>query len=63
MEHQPKDDKTGKAGVDQRLPIDPLRRVFVPVEGKNLDGTSSFKTRDGASYVRGTDGVIRRKRP
>ena len=50
-------------GPDQQKSIDPLRRVFIPVEKRNLDGTYSFKTHDKQSYVRLEDGSIRRVSP
>lgn len=40
-------------------PIDPLRRVFVPVEKRMSSGISVMRTLDGETYHRGTDGVIR----
>jgi hypothetical protein len=40
--------------------IDPLQRVFVPIEKRNLDGTWSFTTKDKKRYVRLEDGSIRR---
>ena len=44
-------------------PPDLLRRVFVPIEKRNLDGTLSFKTLDGTRYKRMTNGAIRRVTP
>jgi hypothetical protein len=41
-------------------PIDLLRRVFVPIEKRNIDGTYSFRTQDKREYVRMQDGSIRR---
>jgi hypothetical protein len=43
--------------------IDPLQRVFIPVERRNMDGTMSFRTIDGMKYKRGVDGTIRRVTP
>lgn len=43
--------------------LDPLRRVFVPRERKQEDGTAIFRTLDKQSYIRGVDGVIRRETP
>lgn len=43
--------------------IDPLRRVFVPVERKNTDGTYVLRTHDKTTYIRGADGVLRRQIP
>lgn len=43
--------------------LDPLRRVFVPIERKNLDGTAVFFTTDKTQYIRGINGEIRRARP
>lgn len=45
---------------DQRLPIDPAQRVFVPIEKRRLDGSWVFKTMDGDQYFRDADGTIRR---
>jgi hypothetical protein len=47
----------GKA--DQRPSIDPLRRVFVPIERETADGTTVFRTTDRELYMRHTDGSIR----
>jgi len=33
-------------------PLDPLRRVFVPIEKRTLDGAWTFKTSDGEKYLR-----------
>lgn len=48
------------ASNGDRPSLDPLRRVWVPVERRNLDGTWTFKTTDGRRYRRGADGAIRR---
>jgi hypothetical protein len=39
--------------------IDPLYRVFVPIEGRALDGTVTFRTTDREEYRRLPDGSIR----
>ena len=43
--------------------IDPLRRVFVPIEKKNVMGQFTFQTKDGKQYIRRADGSIRRNTP
>ena len=41
--------------------INPLRRVFVPIERRQLDGTWRFRTQDKQQYERHpVTGVIRR---
>lgn len=60
MDSQPKDDTAKR--IDQRSPIDPLQRVYIPTEKQNSDGTYGFKTRDGRRYRRMSDGSIRRER-
>ena len=48
------------AAADQRKPkIDPLRRVFVPIERKAKNGTMVFRTSDQQLYMRHIDGSIR----
>lgn len=42
--------------------IDPLRRVFVPVEKVTAAGTTVFCTSDREVYVRLSDGSIRNSR-
>jgi hypothetical protein len=49
--------------VDQQRPIDPLRRVFVPIEKRTANGTLVFRTLDKQVYVRLEDGSIRRATP
>lgn len=44
-------------------PLDPLRRIFVPIEKRMTDGRLAFQTSDGEQYVRAQNGVIRRKNP
>ena len=58
MDTQPDD-----GNADQRPSIDPLRRVFVPIERKTANGTTVFRTTDGEVYMRHVDGSIRRSRP
>ncbi|MFI5222673.1 MAG: hypothetical protein ACHQX3_00260 [Nitrospirales bacterium] len=43
-------------------PIDPLRRVFVPIEKRMTNGNLTFQTMDREQYIRTPDGVIRRKK-
>ena len=43
--------------------IDPLNRVFVPIEKRMLNGNLTFQTSDKERYVRTSDGVIRRSTP
>ena len=47
----------------QPAPIDPLRRVFVPIEKRTEKGTMVFKTLDNTHYARLEDGSIRRTTP
>ena len=58
MEDHPKDDAAVR--IDQRPPLDPLRRVFIPIERRTKNGTIVFKTTDGELYMRHTDGSMRR---
>lgn len=51
---------TGEKGA---LQIDPLQRVFVPIEKRREDGTRVLYTTDKTKYIRGVDGVIRRADP
>ena len=48
---------TGK--TDQRPSIDPLRRVWVPIEKRDAHGDFTFRTSDGEKYYRDEQGVIR----
>lgn len=43
--------------------IDPLKRVFVPVEKRTEKGTTVFRTLDKQVYARLEDGSIRRAVP
>ena len=43
--------------------LDPLRRVFIPVEKRASNGDWLFETSDGHTYRRGIDGVIRSRMP
>lgn len=45
-----------------RRNIDPLKRVFVPIEKRTSKGTLVFRTLDGDIYARLDDGSIRRAR-
>jgi hypothetical protein len=58
MEQQPQDDRA-KGATAQRPPIDPLRRVFVPIERRDSHGDLTFRTSDGEKYYRDEHGVIR----
>lgn len=54
--------ETTKTG--QRTTIDPLRRVFVPIEKRTTTGDVRFQTRDGVLYERNLlTGVIKRVIP
>ena len=44
-------------------PIDPLRRILVPIEKRMTNGNLTFRTSDSDQYIRTSDGVIRRKHP
>jgi hypothetical protein len=57
MEDQPHDDRVHNATV-QRPPIDPLRRVWVPVEKRDSHGDLTFHTSDGEKYYRDKNDVI-----
>lgn len=46
----------------EKIPYSP-RRIYVPIEKRNSDGTWVFQTSDGDRYVRGLDGSIRRRSP
>jgi len=50
-----------KANVSE--PIDPLRRVWIPIEKKLPDGNMLFRTTDKTVYVRLQNGAIMRARP
>jgi len=40
--------------------LDPLRRVFIPIEKRNVHGVWTFETTDGERYLRDPNtGVIR----
>lgn len=43
--------------------IDPLRRVFIPIERQAQNGTFVFRTTDNMTYARLGDGSIRRAQP
>lgn len=54
---------TAKRNVTEPA-IDPLRRVFIPIEKEMLNGDWRFRTTDRRRYTRnGTTGVIRRTDP
>jgi hypothetical protein len=55
-------DAANKA-VDQQRPIDLTRRIFIPIEKRQSDGTVVFKTLDHTQYQRCEDGSIRRIHP
>ena len=56
-------DRDAEGSRDQQRPIDPLRRVFVPIEKKTANGTIVFCTLDKQLYARLEDGSIRRATP
>jgi hypothetical protein len=60
MDAQPKGGTPATANTDQRTSIDPLRRVFVPIERRMSDGNFRFRTQDKQRYVRLANGQIRR---
>lgn len=47
----------------EQTTLNPLRRVFVPREIRVAEGGTIFRTLDGETYRRGTDGSIRRATP
>lgn len=48
----------------KQVPVEELRRrVFVPIERRNLDGTYTFRTSDKEKYIRLPNGQIRRAVP
>jgi hypothetical protein len=49
--------------AEEKKDIDPLQRVFVPIEKKTADGTIVFRTLDNQVYHRLRDGSIRRETP
>lgn len=67
----PLNDGNPQGNADQRpsidplrcAPLDPLKRVFVPIERVTAKGTRVFKTTDGDIYARLSDGSIRRAHP
>lgn len=56
-------DRSAEGTRDQQRPIDPLRRVFVPIEKRTANGTLVFRTLDKQVYARLEDGSIRRTTP
>lgn len=57
----PKD--TAKSNVAEPM-LDPLRRVFIPIEKRMLDGNWRFRTSDKERYTRnGTTGTVYRADP
>lgn len=44
-------------------PLDPLTRVFKPIERRTTAGTMVFKTHDNLVYARLNDGSMRRAIP
>lgn len=49
--------------LNEEEPLDPLRRVFVPIEKRMLDGRMIFQTTDRCQYLRDDRGVIVRRYP
>ena len=60
MEEQLNDDTVSEKTLDQRPPIDPLRRVWVPKEREMANGAVVLRTLDKEWYERCSDGSIRR---
>jgi len=63
MEEQLNDDTVSEKTLDQRPPIDPLRRVWVPIEKKMPDGNMLLRTTDKTVYIRLENGAIMRAQP
>ena len=57
------DAERDKVASDQQSPINPLRRVFIPIEKRTSNGTIVFRTTDKQMYVRLADDSIRRATP
>lgn len=49
--------------AEEQQKIDPLYRVFVPREGRDVNGHWTFRTLDGDKYRRDESGAIRRVAP
>lgn len=49
--------------IRRDLQIDPLRRVWIPIERKTIMGQTTFSTHDKVVYGRLANGVIRRAIP
>ena len=50
-----------QAPLDVKKPeIDPLRRIFIPIEKRTTAGTFVFRTHDNLVYARLEDGSVRR---
>lgn len=43
----------------EEAPIDPLRRVWIPIEKRDVQGRLTFRTTDGERYRREDDGSMR----
>lgn len=58
---------TNKAAADNKPsnkePLDPLRRMFVPIEKRMTNGNMTFQTLDKERYYRTSQGVILRVAP
>ena len=63
MEEHLKDGLVTQVIADQQPPIDPLRRVWIPVEKRTSAGTLVFRTSDKTLYFRAPDGSIRHSVP
>lgn len=63
MKEQLKDGPAVTTASNQKPSIDPLRRVFVPIEKRTPNGTWVFKTTDQTMYFRAPDGSMRRVQP
>jgi hypothetical protein len=59
MDTQPRDTEDRASPVAQKPTLDPLRRVFVPIEKRDVHGRWTFNTSDGERYTRDEHGVIR----
>ena len=63
MEEHLEDGPVVTTAPSPQSPIDPLRRVFVPIEKRTEKGTLVFRTTDKELYFRAPDGSIRRAQP
>jgi hypothetical protein len=54
-------DSAESAKPNANEPLDPLRRVFVPIEKRMLNGQMTFRTTDQTQYFCDDKGVIKRR--